>query len=195
MGSWPERERADTREPDRDSAPVESNKDRLLEYLMRRFGDRVFYLAYFYLGDRHYAQDVSQEVFLRVYAGLDHFRGDASYYTWIYKITRNLCLKQLRSWAWRKLFYTDDYNSLDGPSYSAEDQVLERLEREELCRKILELPLKYREILVLHYFHDLSVHEAAGVVGISPGYARVRLHRARNLLYRRMAKEEIRFGR
>lgn len=92
---------------------------------MRRFGDRVFYLAYFYLGDRLRTQEIAQEVFLRVYTGLDVFRGESSYFTWIYSTTANLCRKQLRSRAWKKLFFTADEKLLDRPATSAEEQALQ----------------------------------------------------------------------
>ena len=74
-----------------------------LEYLMRRFGPQVQRIAYYYLRDLYLAEDVAQEVFYRVYRDLDKFRGESSYYTWIYRITVNLCRDYLRSAALRRL--------------------------------------------------------------------------------------------
>ena len=60
-----------------------TGKDDQLEYLMRRFGKQVLKLAYYFLRDIHLAEDIYQEVFIKVYRNLERFRKESSYYTWI----------------------------------------------------------------------------------------------------------------
>lgn len=154
-----------------------------LEYLMRRFGPQVQRLAYYYLRDFYLAEDVAQEVFYRVYRELDKFRADSSYYTWIYRITVNLCRDYLRSAALRRLIPWGDNHALEriGGETTAR---LETVEGGEIFHKVMELPLKYRTVLALHYFQEMSTGEIARVLGITEGNVRTRLCRGRALLKR-----------
>ncbi len=154
-----------------------------LEYLMRRFGPQVQRIAYYYLRDLYLAEDVAQEVFYRVYRDLDKFRGESSYYTWIYRITVNLCRDYLRSAALRRLIPWGDNQALEriGGKTTA---WLEAVEGGEVFHKVMELPLKYRTVLALHYFQEMSTGEIARVLGITEGNVRTRLCRGRAMLKR-----------
>ncbi|HHY93796.1 MAG TPA: sigma-70 family RNA polymerase sigma factor [Firmicutes bacterium] len=161
--------------------PSTSHRHQQLEYLMRRFGDKVLHLAYSYLGDRFWAEDVAQEVFFRVYLSLDRFRGDSSYYTWIYRIAVNLCRDHLRLRAHEPSVEIP----APGPVSTApdpEETVLDRSEQEELWQAVCSLPLAYREAIVLHYYHELPLKDVARVLNVSPTTMRVRLFRARRKL-------------
>lgn len=87
-----------------DKPPPERNDERalprdpreVLEMLMMSLGSLVLRTAFFYLGDRHLAEDLSQEVFIRAYKGWQAFRGDSSIRTWLTRITVNLCRDRLR---------------------------------------------------------------------------------------------------
>lgn len=165
-------------------------KQEQLEYLMRRFGDKVLHLAYFYLRDRQWAEDIAQEVFLKVYSGLDKFRGDSSYYTWIYRITVNLCRDRLRSWSFRKIIPLEPGQVEHVPARNGEDWVSELVESQALLQAVLQLPVKYREVVVLHYFYQMTMPEIAAITGVSEGAIRVRLHRARVNLKKTLEKED-----
>lgn len=168
----------------RETWPQEETAARL-EYLMRKFGPQVQRLAYYYLRDLYLAEDVAQEVFYRVYRELekDKFRGDSSYYTWIYRITVNLCRDYLRSAALRRLIPWGDNRALEriGGQTTA---WLEAVEGGEIFHRVMELPLKYRTVLALYYFQEMSTEEIARVLGITEGNVRTRLCRGRALLKR-----------
>ncbi|MEW8958011.1 ECF RNA polymerase sigma factor SigW [Moorella humiferrea] len=156
------------------------NRRQQLEYLMRRFGDKVLYLAYSYLRDRHWAEDVAQEVFIRVFTNLDKFRGNSSIYTWIYHITVNLCRDELRAKNRRR-----DLEPVEGEDYVAtevEEQVLANLQQQEVWQAVLNLPVIYREVIWLHYYEQLSLKEIAEILGISLPAVKIRLYRARGHL-------------
>lgn len=164
-----------------EKVPTEDdNRRQQLEYLMRRFGDKVLYLAYSYLRDRHWAEDVAQEVFIRVYTNLDKFQGNSSLYTWIYHITVNLCRDELRA--------RNRHNNLETlesewpESSGVEEQVLANLQHQEIWQAVLSLPLIYREVIWLHYYEQLRLHEIAAILGISLPAVKVRLYRARRYL-------------
>ncbi|MDN5344734.1 MAG: polymerase sigma-70 factor, subfamily [Clostridia bacterium] len=160
-------------------SPGLANYQQQLEYLMRRFGDRVLYLAYSYLHDRYLAEDVAQEVFIRVYTNLDKFQGRSSIYTWIYHITVNLCRDYLRAQSRRRL----------EPGWLPEvavpdvaDMALVNLEYRELWQAILQLPVAYREVIWLHYYDQLNLKDIAAILGISLATVKIRLYRARRQL-------------
>jgi len=172
-------------------SPETVHRQEQLEYLMRRYGDKVLYLAYSYLRDKDWAEDVAQEVFLQVYTSLPRFQGNSSFYTWIYRITVNLCRDQLRRQIRRRrLEQKENWKSSMEPD--PEEKALENIERRELWTCILRLPLNLREILVLHYYHQLSIKEIARALGISQTTARVRLYRARKQLQKSWFKGDDR---
>lgn len=152
-----------------------------LEYLMRRFGDQVLYLAHSYLRDRQWAEDVAQEVFLRVYLALDEFSRESSYYTWIYRITVNLCRDALQK---KNRYLCTEPDNLDRYDNTADPETMavDNITSQEVVRAIYSLPVAYREVLLLHYYHELSIKEISQVLGISVPAVKVRLLRGRRRL-------------
>lgn len=162
--------------------------------LMEEYGTRILHLAYFYVKDRYLAEDIAQEVFIKAYRQWERFRGESSVYTWLYRITVNLCRDKARSAWWRRLLPTDDANVLaygdaqvvaeEGP----EDSALRSAQSEELMNAVLKLPEVYREAIVLYYYQELSTVEIAQVTGISDNTIKTRLFRARAMLKEHLSK-------
>jgi len=163
-------------------------KEEQLEYLMRRFGKQVLKLAYYYLRDKYLAEDVYQEVFIKVYRNLDRFRKESSYFTWIYRITVNLCKDYLKSAAFRKfisLGAASDFNSISRKT----NKLFEIAEGGEIFSTVMDLPEKYRIPISLHYFEGFSTSEIAEILKISESNVKVRLHRGREKLKTMLPKE------
>lgn len=160
-----------------------------LEYLMRRYGDKVLKLAYYHVRDRHLAEDITQEVFCRVYKNMDKFRQESSYFTWIYRITVNLCHDHLRSAYFRRILPWGNTRRLNDMAISNE-RLFEAAEGGDVFQKVMDLPLKYRTVVALYYFEELSTVEIADVLEISEGTVRTQLCRARNILKDVFSKEE-----
>ncbi|NBD28139.1 sigma-70 family RNA polymerase sigma factor [Paenibacillus glycinis] len=160
-----------------------------LEQLMDSFGAIVMRTAYFYTGDRHLAEDISQDVFLRVYRKWTSFRGDSSVKTWLTTITVNVCRDKMgvRMFAEQP---TDPGRMEQGRTIGVEEEALRRLEKSEVLQHVLRLPLPYQEALYLYYYLELSTREIAEAVSSPEGTVRNRLHRAREALAREMKKEE-----
>ena len=161
-----------------------------LERLMDCYGAIVMRTAYFYTGDRHLAEDISQEVFLRAYRKWASFRGDSSVKTWLTSITVNLCRDKMGV----RMFTEQptDPNLMErGRTISVEEEALERLEQSEVLQHVLRLSLPHQEALYLYYYLGLSTREIAEATSSSEGTVRNRLHRAREALARRMNKEGI----
>lgn len=137
------------------------------------------------------AEDVAQEVFLRVDRNLDRFRGDSSVGTWIYRIARNAALDRIRS---RPARHDDvrghpahgpDEDPTDAMSLIPDEQAsIERYligkEMNECIRgRVDNLPESYRSVLVLSEFAGMTNAEIASALGIGEGAVKIRLHRAR----------------
>lgn len=148
---------------------------------------RVYHLALKMLSDPEDAYDVSQEAFLKAFTSLKSFKGESSFSSWLYRITANLCLDQLRSRKKQKaasLVYLDDEEAeqeLQLPDLRYEPEA--ETERRELRRAIdgaLEkLPAQSRSILLLREASGLSYSEIGETLGLEEGTVKSRLFRAR----------------
>jgi RNA polymerase sigma-70 factor (ECF subfamily) len=153
-----------------------------LEELMNDYGQDLLRTAYFYLGDRHLAEDVCQEVFLRVYRKWSTFRGESSVKTWLMTITINLCRDKLGMKSNREEPVDPVLLKQASQSRSAEDEMLRRLSRTTILKHVMELPAQYHEVLYLYYYLEMSTREIAQLTDSPEGTVRARLHRARELL-------------
>jgi RNA polymerase sigma-70 factor (ECF subfamily) len=180
-----------------DYAALPADRTAALELLMREYGTKILHLAYFYLKDRHLAEDVAQEVFIKAYRHLDSFRGDSSAYTWLYRITVNLCRDKARSAWWRRQLPSEDPRAaaggdLPGPSEERpEEAAIRGAQRDALMEQVMKLPEAYREAVVLYYFQDLSTSEIAEITGHNENTIKTRLFRARTMLKDLLVREGV----
>lgn len=175
-------------------AALPTDRSEAIEHLMQEYGTKVLHLAYYYLKDRHLAEDVAQEVFVKAYRNWDSFRGESSAYTWLYKITVNLCRDKARSAWWRRLVPSDDPRSsrdeleLSTIDEGPEEAAILQAERDRLMEHVMQLPEAYREAIVLYYYQDLSTVEIAEVTGQNENTIKTRLFRARAMLKESLLK-------
>lgn len=152
--------------------------------LLDRYQDRVFRLLSRYTRDRAETEDLAQEVFVKVFRKLHTFQQDAAFYTWLYRITVNTATDHLNRRRRRRLHLVEDHAVLDPSRRDPEDagsaQPLLDREVHEVTRKVLEtLPEKYRTILILREYEDLSYTRMSEVLECSIGTVESRLFRAR----------------
>ncbi|MCL6600162.1 MAG: sigma-70 family RNA polymerase sigma factor [Alicyclobacillus macrosporangiidus] len=174
----------------RTSAPGPGDTLATLEAWMAAYGADVLNVAYAYVRNYHQAQDIAQDVFLRALTKMESFRGESSVKTWLLSITVNRCKDYLRSWAVRHEVQDEEQMALREAASDTEAEAVNRLERERVWQALQQLPLKYREVVVLYYMRGLPGHEVARVLGISEQNVRTRLHRGRTML-RQMLEEEV----
>lgn len=159
-----------------------------LERMMALYGTSVLRTAYFYLGDRHLAEDVSQEAFLRAYRSWSGFRGNSSVKTWLTAITVNACRDKMGVKAYSEQ-PTDPVLIQQEARMSAEDEAMLRIHRTAVLRHIMKLPPHHHEVLYLYYYLDLSTREIAEATASPDGSVRTRLHRAREALGKSVREE------
>lgn len=154
------------------------------EELVRRTHAETYTLALRLLGNEEDARDVTQETYLRAFRGLERFRGDAQFTTWLYRITANCASTHLgRRARHRHLPLLDDMPVADTRAeHDPEGVAAQAGLRGELAAAVRRLPPKLRAVVVLRDVYDLPHDAIATELGISESAAKVRLHRARKRL-------------
>ncbi len=153
-------------------------RDEAIALLLPAFRRKVFGLAYSFVRDRAAAEDVTQEVFIKVWRALPDFDARASMSTWIYTIARNVSLSALR--ARRPQSSLSDAEVLqvveaDNPVPPADVSA----ERAAILRLVDQLPTKQRQVILLFYMEGESHEEVASMLAMPVGTGKTFLHRAR----------------
>ncbi|MBS4199164.1 sigma-70 family RNA polymerase sigma factor [Bacillus sp. FJAT-49732] len=162
------------------------SKEETVEWLMNEYGKMIVRLAFTYLKQEQLAEDVAQEVFIKCYQKLDTFRNESSYKTWLYSITVNLCKDRLRSWSFRNIVINNYLSNSSISKKTPESDLMDIESRRELSQLVLELPVKYREVIIFFYYEELTYQQITQLLGISDQTLKSRLYRGRNLLRKKL---------
>jgi len=159
------------------------------EGIVRRWQGPLVNLAFRFCRDRSRAEEMAQEAFLRAYRSLDRWRREAAFSTWLFALATNLYCSECRRIPARTFSLHDiaeptDPRTLDGS--------LARKNRERLVRcAVFTLPPKYREALILFYFHDMDVASTARSLALPEGTVKARLSRGREMLRRKLSQRLV----
>lgn len=155
---------------------------RAFERLVELYEVKVFRMALMFLRDVHRAEEVAQDIFLKLWQALPAYDGRAAPSTWLYTIARNTCLSALRSEAHRK---TSPLDSVPEPAAEATGGS-DASSRIDLHRCLASLPQVQRDVITLFYLQEKSVSEVARMLDLPEGTVKSHLHRARLALAARM---------
>jgi len=162
-----------------------------IETLIALYADRVYRLAMHITGNRPDAEEVVQDVFWRVVRRIETFRGDATFGSWLYRITANCAYSTLRvrrarhqeSWMHERSGMVDAHvPEFHDWSARIEDPALQYELRKVLSRALDNLPEDYRTIVVLRDVEGLSLQDVSQITGLSVPAVKTRTHRARLVL-------------
>jgi RNA polymerase sigma-70 factor (ECF subfamily) len=176
-------------------ARVAEEDERAFSELVRRYQGRVINLVSRVLNDRECADDLSQEVFVRVFVHRRNYRRGSKLSTWLFTIAANLAKNEIRRRVRRRNWFSLDALQeafKDGAMLFADpaegrERLLEREQLQEAVgRAIATVPEKYRLALVFRDIEGLSYEEIAQVLGIPGGTVRSRINRARSMLKRKL---------
>jgi RNA polymerase sigma-70 factor (ECF subfamily) len=168
-----------------------SDRKAILQELMKAYGKDVWNYAFSMTRKWDQADDITQEVFIKVYRNLHTFRSESSVKTWLLAITRNMTLDYRRSAFLRKVTLVDLFTPAEKQP-STEQEVMEKMTVNEMWELVLKLPVKYREPLILYAHYQLSMKEIADMLGLSEGTVKSRLYHARSKLSK--MKESVSHG-
>lgn len=157
------------------------------QLLFETYKDKVFSIAVYSSGDRSLAEDVTQQIFLKLFTAIRQFRGDSEFTTWLYRLVVNACLDERRRR--RKLLPLGETVAMGNPSDKRpQEKQYARLEVAEAVRAAIgELKPKFRLPILLKYIEGLSYEEIASVMGCSKGTVASRLNRGHSQLAKRLS--------
>jgi RNA polymerase sigma-70 factor (ECF subfamily) len=148
--------------------------DEALERLLDRYEKKVFRMAVMMLRDAGRAEEVTQDVFLKLWRALPSYDGRASLSTWVYTIARNTCLSAVRSESYRKTTFLGESHEPTVASISPLHVALKQ------C--LSRLPDIQRDVITMFYFEDRNVAEVGKLMDLPEGTVKSHLHRARRAL-------------
>lgn len=153
------------------------------------YGPMILRIAYAYLHDRQKAEDICQEVYVKLYFSENNFVNKEHEKAWLIRVSVNLCKDYMKS-AWSKRVtmdheWRDEADLSQEPSYEAE----KKEEAKKLFRMVSELDDSFKSVVILYYYEDLSTKEIAKVLSVPEATVRSRLKRAREKLQKRLSEE------
>jgi RNA polymerase sigma-70 factor (ECF subfamily) len=162
------------------------------EAIVQQYRRKVFNVAYKFVGKHDEAEDLTQDIFLKIFKSLDTFDRRANFQTWLISVSRNLCIDHYRSVRKERETIDRDVDTADlsaaapGPTQIA---ALEQRDRVELLREALgSLPKTLRTAVLMRDLQELSYHEIARELRLPEGTVKSRINRGRSELARQIRK-------
>ena len=163
------------------------------EEIVARYRRKVFHIAYKFTGKHDEAEDLSQEIFLKVFKSLDKFNRDADFSTWLSSVARNYCIDHYRAMRREKEVVVEDLVAMDlAPAASGNPhRALEDRDRRSFLRRGLALlPEKLKEAVILRDLQGLSYQEMADRLRLPEGTVKSRINRGREELARLLVRAQ-----
>ncbi len=163
------------------------------ELIVARFRRKIFHIAYKFTGKHDEAEDLTQEIFLKVFRSLDKFNRDADFSTWLGSVARNYCIDHYRAQKREREVLVEDLIAYDtAPAVSGNPhRALEDRDRRSFVRRGLDLlPEKLREAVVLRDLQGLSYQEMADRLHLPEGTVKSRINRGREELARLLLRAQ-----
>ena len=150
------------------------------EGIVNRWQGPLINMAYRFCNDRGRAEEMAQEAFLRAYRALAGWRRDAAFSTWLFALAANLYRSELKRMPGQSVSLDDIAELMDKRSHQAD---FEEEDRDRVIRgAVMALPPKYRDAMILYYFHEMDVPAASKSLGLPEGTVKARLFRGREIL-------------
>lgn len=172
---------------------VKGGQSNAFSYIVEKYQDIVFSIALKVLRNRDDAEEMAQESFIKAYKSLHTFKGNAKFSTWLYRITYNTCISEIRK---RKMHFssTEEIEIKDEAQEINLDGIPEENRAKAIKEAMNQLPEDEYTLVLLYYFEEQSVEEISKVTGLSESNTKVKLFRARKKLYtilNDMLKDEL----
>lgn len=151
-----------------------------LKEIMNLYTEPLLRLAYYYVKDTQIAEDIVQEVFIKMYNSQTNYEERGELKAYLYKMTSNKSKDYLKSWSYRNVQLQNKI--FPSASKIEVDELVRKDEQTIIGDAILELPIKYREVLIYYYFNDMKISEIASILSTSESTIKTRLGRGKELL-------------
>ncbi|MDO9391141.1 MAG: sigma-70 family RNA polymerase sigma factor [bacterium] len=166
------------------------NSNIAFDQIVQKYDKRLFNLLFRLTGDYDLAQDLAQEVFLIAYKEYSKFRGESDFFTWLYRIAVNHHRRHLRKQKVMSFFGLGERTpeeEVSDPGALEQMEKIEKLSQDKMIRQaVSELPVEFKETVVLYYFEDQACDDIAKILNCSPGTVKSRLWRGRQILAQKL---------
>jgi RNA polymerase sigma-70 factor (ECF subfamily) len=175
----------------------QNGEERCFVELVERHKQRVFNIAYRYLGNAHDAEDVAQQVFINIYNARASYKPAAQFTTWLYTVCKNTCLKTFRKKRFSTVSIDNDVETdenaapvqlPDPKAVTPLDHALNREQEAVVWEAIDALSGDQKIVVILYKYEELSYEQIAGVTALSVQAVKSSLHRARVILKEKLAE-------
>jgi len=167
---------------------ISKNKTKVFDVLVKDNMKRAYFSALGFLGSHDAAMDVSQEAFIRAYRNFNNYDTKRNFFTWYYKILRNLCLNFIRDNKNRKEEFFLEHKKYEDFHNNPEQNLEEKEESEMLHAAINQLEIEDREIIILREFEGYSYEQISEMLNLPAGTVMSRLFYARKELAEKMKR-------
>lgn len=154
--------------------------------VMNEYGNQLLRLAVLLVKDHLVAEEVVQDVFVTAFQKIEQLKDGNKLKSWLVMITMNECRKRMRKWSWKNITLHKDpdieKNLIDLNDKQPEDSFILSWRDAQLHKQIQNLPYKYREVITLFYFQELSIKEIVELINEKENTVKTRLSRGRDLL-------------
>jgi RNA polymerase sigma-70 factor (ECF subfamily) len=138
--------------------------------LVRRYQEKIYWIAHRFVNDHDQADDITQDVFVKIYSALKNFRGESGFYTWLYRIAVNVALNAIRKQRLRNFIRIDEFFETADIENDQPDIQVEKDEQQKLIEEaIANLPEKQKAVFILRYHEELSYEEISLILKTSIG--------------------------
>lgn len=162
------------------------------ESLVMKHQKSVINAAFRYTGNPSVAEDLAQEVFLRVYRAAAHYEPEAKFTTWLFTIVRNICSNyRTREGSHDHDMQPEEDWKLPAPDADPESTAIRRQMRARVQNAVADLPESLRFPLILSHYHQMGYDEIAKALDLSLSAIKIRIHRAKILLLERLAPQKM----
>ncbi|MEK4906629.1 sigma-70 family RNA polymerase sigma factor [Niallia sp. FSL M8-0099] len=159
------------------------NKEEIFDEIMITYGQELLHLVFSYVKNEAVAEELTQDIFVKVYYSIHKYKGKSSFRTWLWRIAINHCKDYLKSWYTKNVIKVDDeYIYGEDSKENIEQAIVQKEEEQWLVQAVMSLPILYREIIFLFYFEELTIKEIARIIGVNENTIKTRLRRAKQLL-------------
>ncbi|MEG0473521.1 MAG: sigma-70 family RNA polymerase sigma factor [Solibacillus sp.] len=164
--------------------------EEIIDDLMKTYGQDVLQLVVQYVHNVTIAEDLTQEVFVKCYKALPTFQHQSSMKTWLWRIAINHAKDYLKSWYFKKVELIEQNYLQEQPSdQTVETIIVKRDEDGALANAVMQLPIKYREVIYFCYYEEQTMKEIADVLQVNENTVKTRLRKGKQLLKKQLEGE------
>jgi len=163
--------------------------------IVELYQDKLYRVCFRMLGNKHEAEDIAQEAFVRAFINIHTFDINRKFSTWLYRIGTNLCIDRIRKK--KPDYYLDAdiagtdglnmYSQIASTTELPEEEVVKMEMQERVQYEITRLPDKYRAVIILKYMEDLPLQEISEILDMPLGTVKTRIHRGREALRKQLS--------